>query len=449
MDNEEPARPASAPPAWVECAEPLEGSYFVSTYPPFSTWRAEHLGRVESVLASRQEGAGPLGLYVHIPFCAKRCDYCYYLSYSGQAAERIDIYIEALLRELALYRDTPALAGRGPLFVYFGGGTPSLLSVRRLARLLEGLQALMPWGAAQEVTFECAPRSVTGEKLRLLRGLGVTRISLGVQQFDDGVLEANGRIHTVSDVLRAYAEVREHDFQVVNLDLMVGLVGETERTFFDGLDRTLEMQPDSVTIYPLEIPLNTPLYRALSSGAQPEPPAPWEVKRKRLMQAFKRLERGGYVVRSAYAAVRDPRRHLFVYQDELYRGADLLGLGAASYSYIAGVHYQNLATLEQYLESVGDGRRPLFRAHALSDEERCIREFVLQLKLGTAEASGFGRKFGVDITRRFADPLRRFGERGWLTVDDRGVRMSRDGLLRVDRLLPGFYLPEHAGVRYS
>lgn len=457
--NTLPGRPGFSSPAPRRAAdalhaegEPLEGNYFVSTYPPFSTWSADHIPAVERALSAAPAAGVPLGLYAHIPFCVKRCQYCYYLAYDDQSAAVIDAYLDALLRELAAYREAAALAGREPEFVYVGGGTPSLLSARRIERLLAGLAAAFPWRKLREATFECAPQSVTVEKVRLLRAAGVTRISMGVQQLDDDVLLAGGRVHTVDDVKRAYGAIRTEDFPIVNLDLMVGMAGESDESFFRSLEGVIAMQPESVTIYQMEMPLNTPLYRAWCGGrlgGREERLPDWETKRARLGRALERLEQAGYTVRSGYTAVRDAVRHRFVYQDEQYRGADLLGVGVAAFSYLAGVHFQNLAAIEPYLEAVRERRRPLGRAHALSDEERLIREFVLQLKLDGVDRAGFRRKFGADPAARFAPQLHSLASRGLLDADESRVRLSREGLLRVDRLLPEFYLPEHRGIRYS
>ncbi len=427
--------------------EPLEGNYFVAAYPPFSCWNRESLPEYQRARGT-PHGEEPFGLYVHIPFCVKRCQYCYYLSYDDKADE-IDGYLNALLKEVKMCAAAPALADREVGFVYFGGGTPSLLSDKRIRSLMAELQGVFPWTNAKEVTFECAPQTVTESKMEALREMGVTRVSMGVQSLDDEVLRKNGRVHLAREVERAYAAIQSVGFPVVNIDLMVGLVGETDESFFRSLERVMEMSPQSITIYQLEIPLYTPLYRALRNGTLDGMPASWSVKRARLATAFARLEAAGYTVRSAYAAVRDPARHRFVYQEDQYRGADLLGVGVASFSYLRGVHQQNLTTLEKYLACLNENRLPLHRAYALNDEERMVREFVLQLKLGKVTAEHFRRRFNAEIAERFAKPLRRLADEGWLVFDDNGVTLTRDGLLRADHLLSEFYLPEHKVKRYN
>lgn len=461
--------------------EPWAGNYFVSTYPPFSQWSPNEIPHVERVLSQRgprpQPNCGtgdspvrnlrgallngaiavqsvaspapPSGLYVHVPFCVKRCDYCYYLSYADKSAVQHREYVDALLAELTLYRQTPALAERELSFVYFGGGTPSLLDEATIRSLMEGAQKLFSWHSVEEVTFECAPRSVTESKLRVLREAGVTRLSLGVQTFDDEVLRLNGRVHMQSDVDRAYEQIRRVSFDIVNLDLIVGLPGESDASLERDLNRVITMAPESVTLYQLEIPHNTPLLQAVRRGEPPAPLPSWPAKRARLACAFARLEAAGYTVRSAYAAVRDPVRHRFVYQDAQYHGADLLGIGLSSFSYLAGIHFQNKTDYAEYIASVGKGERPLLRAHRLDADERLVRGFVLQLKLGWVDSVYFAEKFGADVLERFKEPLRRCAEQGWLTMDSSGVRLTRDGLVRIDRLLPAFYQARHRDVRYS
>jgi len=429
--------------------EPATGNYFVSTYPPFSCWDAAGAERFRAALAAAPSSTPPaLGLYVHLPFCVQRCHYCYYLSHDDNL-DRIDPYLRALVREAERYAAAPALAGRRPAFVYFGGGTPSLLSTVRLGMLLAELQRLFPWSETREVSFECAPKSVTGSRCRMLRDAGVTRISLGVQQLDDDVLRRNGRVHLAADAERAFETLSRFDFGTINVDLIAGLVGESDDTFQRSLERVIGWGPQSVTVYQLEIPLNTPLYRAIRAGQVGAELPDWEVKRRRTAWAFSRLEQAGYAVRSGYTAVRDPERHPFVYQDEQYRGADLIGLGVSSFSYLSGVHQQNVAAFDAYLRLVEQGSLPLWRGHALDADERLRREVVLQLKLGGFRAGELRDKFGIDPLQVLGAPLRELAEQGWIEMHADGVRVTRAGLLRIDRLLPALYRAEHRSVRYS
>lgn len=434
-----------------ETETPLDGNYFVSAYPPFSCWRKESAKDVEKLLteSNHSQEEVPLGLYVHIPFCTVRCLYCYYLSYANKSDDLIDNYVETLIREAKLYGRFDSVAKRSVKFAYFGGGTPSVLSAVQITRLLEGVQRVLPWSAIEEVTFECSPNTIIYEKLQAMKDAGVTRISMGVQQLNDEILRQNGRVHLVSDVKRAYEMIAKVGFDVVNLDLIVGLVGESETTFMESLDRMIEMNPDSVTIYQLEIPKNTPLYHLYHNEKLETSPAPWDVKRARLARGFSRLERVGYRLRSAYTAARTSESQKFAYQDAQYRGADLIGMGASAFSYLDGCHYQNMTSVKAYLERVKMNQLPIERAYFLSDDERLVRELILQLKLGSLDRQYFVDKFNVDVFERFSDPIAHFEREKLIFKNGKKLNLTREGLLRVDHMLSAFYLPEHCGVRYS
>ena len=434
--------------ATTPAKEPLVGNYYVAAYPPFSVWQPEQIPALEAAL-QHPAPAAPLGLYLHVPFCQKKCDYCYYLSYVGQKAATVNRYLEAAVEELSRYASLPAVQGRRVSFVYFGGGTPSSLSSDQFRFLADGLCGSLDWNGVEEVTFECAPRSVRREFLETLRDNRVTRLSMGVQSFDDELLQLNGRVHLVEDVLRSYELIRKTGFNCVNLDLMVGLMGETAEKWRDSVRRMIELGPESVTIYQTEIPHNTQLYRDLKAGTLPAAPVSWSEKRNRLAYAFEELERAGYTVVSAYNAVKDPQRHRFLYQHYLWHGADMLGLGVASFGYFGGAHYQNAVTLENYLDAVEQGRLPIQRAFRLSAHDQLVREFVLQLKLGAVSVTEFREKFDRDVTKLFARALRVLAAEGFLTCLEDEVRLTRDGLLHADWLLPYFFDPQYRHVRYT
>src|SRR6185503_6402642 len=162
-------------------------------------------------------------------------------------------------------------------------------------------------------------------------------------------------------------------FAWVNLDLMCGLLGETEATWRESMRQVIQLGPESVTIYQTEIPHNTQLYRDLKNGALPAEPVSWNVKRARLDYAFNELDHAGYTIVSAYNAVRNPAKHEFQYQRHLWHGGDMLGLGVASFGYFGGVHYQNQVTLENYEARVSEGSFPVWRAFALNDRDRLVR----------------------------------------------------------------------------
>lgn len=419
-------------------AEPLLGGRHVPTYPPFSAWKQAHNPAVTSVL-NEARPAGPLGIYLHIPFCQKKCDYCYLLSFVGQAAQVINEYVETLVDEMEIYASQNAIAGRPVEFVYFGGGTPSMLSSEQIRELVAGLKRALPWDGVREITFECAPKSVRATFVEALLDLGITRLSLGVQSLDDELLHLNGRIHLRADVLRAYQTMREAGSEYVNLDLMCGLPGETDESWKRTMDEIIQLQPESISIYQTELPCNTEVHRRVQAGMAVATLVPWDSKRARLETAFDALAQAGYTIVSGYTAVKNPERHTFVYQEHLSRGLDLVGLGTGAFGYVQGVHYENETALDTYGTSVRSGILPLRRSYPLSPRDRMIREFVLQLKFGFVEASAWRDKFGVDIVEELKRPLGELKEKGFLTVEQQNVRLTDRGLLSVDWLTPTFF----------
>ena len=439
-------------PGTAELDQTEVGSYFVANYPPFSVWTKEAVTSDGQAALNLPPRDVPLGLYLHIPFCRKRCHFCYFRVYTDKNAREVEHYLDLVAREWDLYAKTPALAGRALNFVYFGGGTPSFLSTAQLQRLVSRLSAAKPWTGAEEITFECEPGTLTEPKLEAIRKMGVTRLSLGVENFDDHILEVNGRAHRSPEIERTYRFARSLSFPQINIDLIAGMLGETDANWDDCVQKTLALDADSVTIYQMELPYNTTISSDLlkGTGQFKEPVADWSTKRRWVHEAFAALERAGYTIGSAYTAVKDPSRTTFVYRDRLWQGADLAGLGVASFGHVNGVHLQNLDTWETYGAAIERGELPLGRAYRPTDEERMIREFVLQMKRGSVRPAYFADKYGVDVLARFAAPLASLEAPGYLATRDRDrIALTREGLLRVDVLLHRFFKPEHTGIRYT
>jgi oxygen-independent coproporphyrinogen-3 oxidase len=365
----------------------------------------------------------------------------------------VETYTEALIREVDQCSKLPVVGGRPLHFVYFGGGTPSYLSAAQLRGLMTRLRALMPWDQAAEVTFECEPGTLQLHKLETLREMGVTRLSLGIENFDPKILEFNGRAHLEEEIYRAMGWARQVGFSQVNIDLIAGMVGESWDNWRACVRKTLELAPDSVTIYQMELPYNTVFSQQLRVIGQDEPPAlgiaDWPTKRAWVSYAYDEFLKAGYEVSSAYTLVKDRTTCRFVYRDSLWHGADMFGTGVASFGHVSGIHVQNVDQWEQYIGMLQRGELPLNRALPVSPSALLIREMILQLKTGRLDASYFQRKFGVDILHDFAEGFQRLAEEGNLTIHNGGVELTRQGLLQADRLLPVFFEPEHRGTRYT
>lgn len=442
-------------PTTTSAAPPLQkqttvGNYFVTNYPPYAFWKPDFVPEFEAAIERPPQPGTPLGVYVHIPFCRKRCHFCYYKVYTDKDASQVRAYLDAVLQELAFYAGKPFVGGRPIQFVYFGGGTPSYLSENQLRHLTDEMKRLLPWDQAEEVTFEAEPGTLTDHKLKAIRDLGVTRLSLGIEHFDDHILEINGRAHRSREIERAYAYAREIGFPQINIDLIAGMVEETEERWRETVAKALALAPDSVTIYQMEVPYNTTIYQRMKAEGKLEAPvADWETKRAWVDYAFREFERAGYAVNSTSTVVKDPAKTQFVYRQQLFSGTDLLSVGVASFGHLNGTHYQNHHEFDPYLSALTAGRSPVYRALTPKADERYIREFMLLLKLGAVSRAAFTAKFGRDPLEQFPGPLQQLEETGHLTIDGDAIRLDRAGLLKVDLLIRAFFKPEHQGTKYA
>ena len=436
------------------------GNYFIANYPPFSFWTGADVPRALDALNCAPKPGTPLGLYLHIPFCRKRCKFCYFRVYTDKNAKDVSVYLNAILKEVELLAATPSVGGRHLDYVYFGGGTPSYLSADQLKGLMTSLKQIMPWDQAREVAFECEPGTLQRHKLEALKEMGVTRLSLGVENFNPEILQYNGRAHLEDEVHRAYGWAREIGFDQINIDLIAGMVGENWDNWKSCIAKTIAMSPESVTVYQMELPYNTTFSKELKMAGELETGgtgvspvsntiADWPTKRAWVQYAFDEFVKAGYEISSAYTVVKNKAKTQFVYRDALWTGADMFGTGVASFGHVNGVHIQNVDTWEAYIAKLDAGEIPIGRALPVNDREKLIREMILQLKTGHLERDYFQNKFAVNITDEFRTGYAKLEGEGLLKVTPRGVDVTPSGLLQIDRHLPTFFDPERLSTRYT
>src|SRR5207302_3876652 len=250
------------------------------------------------------------------------------------------------------------------------------------------------------------------------------------------ILEASGRADLSQEIFRSYRWAQELDFDQINIDLIAGMVGESWDNWRACVQKTIELDADSVTIYQMELPFNTVYSQELRVLGQDAPVAhaiaDWPTKRAWVDYAFDELTAAGYEVSSAYTVVKDRSRCRFVYRDSLWHGADMFGTGVASFGHLNGVHVQNEDTWEQYIAKLQQGELPLHRALPVSKDDLLTRELILQLKTGHVQPAYFRDKFGADIFEDYADGFEHLEENGCLVRADGEVELTRAGLLQID-----------------
>ena len=364
------------------------------------------------------------GLYIHIPFCRQKCFYCDFPSFAGRERYEAD-YTDALCRELAvqgvLYREKWG----SPRTIYMGGGTPSLLPIGLLAKILQAIADVFGDAADREFTVECNPGTVDAAKLRALRAGGVNRLSFGVQTFDDTLLKKIGRIHTGAQAREAMALARTAGFQNVSMDLIYGLPGESLAELERDLEAMVALEPEHISIYGLQLEEGTAFAKMQEMGRLMLPDDDTVERMYDTMTAF--LPAHGYARYeiSNFAKPGFESRHTLSYwQDVPY-----LGVGAAAHSYLEGQRYENVREIPAYIEGIRTGKG-VRRQEETMTREIAMEEFAF-LALRTArgiDRARFERRFGVPLEAVYAGAIAKLKRQGLLEADEAGVHLTPLGM---------------------
>jgi oxygen-independent coproporphyrinogen III oxidase len=371
------------------------------------------------------------GVYIHIPFCRQKCFYCDFPSFAGRERYESD-YIDALCREIAvqgaLYRGR---WGR-PATIYMGGGTPSVLPVELMEKLLAKIQEVFAAEDGEgeqknplEFTVECNPGTIDLEYLKMLRRYGVSRLSFGVQTFNDLLLKRIGRIHTGAQAKEAVELARAAGFQNVSMDLIYGLPEETVEMLQQDLETMISLQPEHISIYGLQLEKGTAFAKMQEIGKLHLPDDDTVEKMYDTMTSF--LPQHGYARYEISNFARpgfESRHNLSYWQDVPY-----LGLGAAAHSYLEGQRYENVHEIPLYIEGIRSGKgvrreeEPVTRAIAME-------EFAF-LALRTAKGIDkrrFAEKFGVTLAEVYAEPIAKLRQQGLLAEEGDFVHLTELGM---------------------
>lgn len=349
-----------------------------------------------------------LSLYIHIPFCVRKCGYCDFLSAPADEKAR-DRYVQALLMEIERYRGTET-ADRKIKTLYIGGGTPSILSVNQLDCIIQKIKCTFNFYDDIEASMEMNPGTASKEKCRALYQMGINRLSIGLQSTNDKELKTLGRIHSYEDFINTYTWCREAGFQNINVDLMAALPYQTVESYTTGLRKIIRLAPEHISAYSLILEEGTPFYQKYNSGCYPLP----DEEQERLMyrETEQILAQAGYerYEISNYAKKGYACRHNLVY----WQGGDYLGLGLGSSSYMDGVRFHNTTDLNTY---VNQG------AYVEDREELSVQakmeEFMFLGLRVMAGVSGteFEKRFGKTMEDVYGDVLRKHEEEGLLQIE--------------------------------
>jgi putative oxygen-independent coproporphyrinogen III oxidase len=362
----------------------------------------------------------PVGIYIHVPFCAARCGYCDFNTYVPEGDGQQHEFVDAALLELG--RARAELGDRPVGTVFIGGGTPTLLGAEQLLRLLAGVAETFSLTTDAEVTTEANPESVDPRMFQALRAGGFTRISLGMQSASPHVLRALDRVHTPGRAVAAAAEAREAGFEHVSLDLIYGTPGETEADWEETLSAALSAEPDHVSAYALTVEPGTALAAAVRRGTVRAPDDGEQAWR--FTRAEDRLRAAGlhwYEVASWARSDAARCRHNIGY----WRSYDWWGIGPGAHSHVDGVRWWNIKRPAAYAQRLREGRSPAAGREVLTAEQRALEAVLLGLRLRTGLALSSLSDAGARAARGEA-------ARGRVVIEAGRVELTRRGRLFAD-----------------
>ena len=368
-----------------------------------------------------------ISIYIHIPFCVRKCAYCDFASFPGRLAQR-EAYVEAVCREM---RAQAAFFGRRRVnTVFFGGGTPTLLEGAQVARLMRDLRESFDLAPDAEITMEGNPGTLTQESLSAFRREGINRLSLGVQSLEDGLLAAIGRIHTAREAEEAVAMARAAGFENLSLDLMLGLPGQSPAQWEQTLTRAIELAPEHLSCYSLILEEGTPLFEAVQAGRSA--PLPDEDALCQMDETTDRLTRAAGYARyevSNYAKAGFSCRHNIVYWECL----PYLGVGLAAHSDMDGRRFYNPSDWEGYLRAVlGDA----WRTRESDAAERPFERMMMGLRMTRGvDAARFARVFGAPPESFWPQTLERMTRGGLMERAGERIRLTPRGMQVMNGVL--------------
>jgi oxygen-independent coproporphyrinogen III oxidase len=371
------------------------------------------------------------GLYVHIPFCSSRCSYCDFATglYQAELSER---YVNALIREI----ESTDYAGQLVDTIYFGGGTPSLLHASQLDRILSVLYRRFKVDDAAEVTLEINPGSANREKLQDFRSLGVNRASFGAQTFHDQELAKLGRSHTSADALKTFAELRRAGFANIRFDLIAGLPGQTLAGWQSNIRQALELQPEHLSFYLLEVHSGTPLAEHIRRGIQPEPDDDLAAVMYEWM--LEHASGAGYKHYEISNLCRPGfhSRHNVKY----WTAAPYYGFGCSAHSYDGRARrWSNHRDVLKYVEMIEIGKSAVVEEQQLSQlDVRAEAVFLGMRMMEGINLSRYRESFGVDLRSEYGEELERYSEAGLVELDGETLRLTRPGALLSNEVFAAF-----------
>lgn len=374
-----------------------------------------------------------IALYIHFPFCLRKCNYCSFISYQGQEA-KISQYVDAVKREVFRYRNLYTVGS-----IYIGGGTPSLLVPEQLGDLLSTVHSLFSVSRTAEVTIEANPGTVNEEYLYKVRESGINRLSLGIQSLDDGELALLGRIHSSEDARDAVRLARNAGITNLNLDVIYGVPQRPLSKWESMLQEIINMKPEHMSLYPLTLEDDVPLQLAIKRGEVSELDSDHTADEYEMAEELLAAHEYHHYEISNWAREGYECRHNLVY----WQCLPYLGVGVAAHSYLDGHRFANTVDLDKYLEMSKNGSVAVHEMDEEIGEELQLAEAVI---LGLRLADGVNlevirKRFGIDLLQRYKTQVKELISYGLISQEGQSICLTHRGRLLGNEVFWRF-LPE-------
>ena len=374
-----------------------------------------------------------LGLYLHLPFCISKCPYCDFNSYPLKEENQITSYISALYKEITTY--SQKLKKINIRTIYFGGGTPTILSGVQIYNILEFCKDKFTVDKNAEITIEANPGTLDGEKLKLLIESGINRLSLGAQSFNDLFLKKLGRIHNTQDIIDSYYLAREKGFNNINIDIMFALPDQTTKDLQTTLEKAVSLKPDHLSLYNLTIKPGTEYYEKYKRGKLKLPTEDEEFDMYDWAINFLKENNFEHYEIANFARPYKRSMHNLIY----WQNKPYLGIGAGAYSFIKGYRYMNYENPGRYIKEIMSGKLPVDNGEKLSLRKRMIETIILGLR--TKDGVGFKKfktRFGVNLNDIFFKQVNKLVNLALLEKGDCKIKLTKKGIFLANTVFREF-----------
>ncbi|UFZ03306.1 radical SAM family heme chaperone HemW [Bradyrhizobium ontarionense] len=381
-------------------------------------------------------------IYLHIPFCNTKCHFCDYVVYTNTSEDLRAAYVDALRKEIRAFSENRAFPGFKIDAVYVGGGTPGVLTSRQLISILETICETFPVTSDCEVAVEFDPGSVTYEKVKELRDAGYTRMSLGVQSFDEDILKQNNRPHVLKDVFTAWEAIQRAGYAHTNLDLIYPLLGLDLKNWEASLRQAIQLDPTCITAYPLEVWPQTAYHHWLFKAKSAQLPS-GGVEVDMCRMSYDMLESAGYR-RYSTSGYFDPKRvdTYSRYLEYYWRTWPLIGFGVSSKTVIHDRLYTNVRPIKEYLERSAHDISLMDIATRITKEQEMRRVMIRGIKMCEVSKSDFQRRFGLPIELMFGREMKRLIDRGLIEEGPDTYSLTREGQVFSTNVWETFFTEE-------